>query len=448
MFADLRIDGAKHHREPSDRPVANCYGDARFAARTNGEQHAAQPSLMGRIRPLRSTPRLVMTGLGVDASTPPMTWPYYGVGFAEAVRRGYRKWMVVDGRAGFGEYWWFVLFVVLTTFILGGLDRLIFGTEGDGGPLMWVGAIFYLASMVPIITLTIRRLHDTGRSGWAYLYGFIPLVGGFILFVIVCGATRSAAERFGPPYYTEPASAAGGSSADTGPRQADILTSGPPPRGRGPALLIGIVTVASVVALAGAIWPMVGMYQVMRSVSTADSGAGGPNPGGKDQAGTDQAGSDLSTIDTDTSWETPSEEPSSTWPDGSEPTETTAPASVLDAPAHPDDVGSSPEVWQYSAGSACSTSESKTVWGGYPRATCRFWKDATGATTDQIMAKGSRRIACQRDLGLDNPVYAKSQSNTWWVWAETADLAWDWFPETAIAQGESDQAVNGIAICQ
>ena len=66
---------------------------------------------------------------------------------------------------------------------------------------MWVAAIFYLASLVPVITLTIRRLHDTGRSGWTYLLGFIPLVGGFILFVILCGGTRVDAQRFGPPYY-------------------------------------------------------------------------------------------------------------------------------------------------------------------------------------------------------------------------------------------------------
>ena len=51
--------------------------------------------------------------------------------------------------------------------------------------------------------------------------------------------------------------------------------SGPPPRGRGPALLIGIVTTATLALVAGAVWPVVGMYQAMRSIDTATSAPGG-----------------------------------------------------------------------------------------------------------------------------------------------------------------------------
>ena len=382
------------------------------------------------------------------SAAPPLSWPYYGVSFAEAVKRGYRKWAVVDGRAGFGEYWWFVLFVFLVTITLAGLDTLISGGNGEGGPLMWAAALFYLGSLVPVITLTIRRLHDTGRSGWMYLCGFIPLAGSFILFVFLCGGTRVEAQRFGPPYYDPLAAGpiAVHEPVATTDDRPHTVASGPPPRGRGPALLIGIVTAATLVVVAGAVWPLASMYQAMRSLDSTTSASGGwsdTEPAQNDST------SDPGTSDSESTWPDPTEAPATTWPDVTdEATETPSPSSTLDPPRRPDDTDQYAEVWDNSTGSACTTSESKTLWGGYPRATCRFWKSATGATTGEAIAKGSHHIACQRDLSIDNPVYTKTQSNTWWVWTESTSGTWDWFPETAIAQGESDQAINGIAICQ
>ena len=50
--------------------------------------------------------------------------------------------------------------------------------------MFWVS--WSLATLVPQIAITIRRLHDIGKSGWYYLIGLIPLVGGIILLVWMC----------------------------------------------------------------------------------------------------------------------------------------------------------------------------------------------------------------------------------------------------------------------
>jgi len=121
--------------------------------------------------------------------------------------------------------------------------------------------------------------------------------------------------------------------------------------------------------------------------------------------------------------------------------------SLLDPPLAADEQPVRTKVVRDSAGTACRTAETKTVYGGYPVAYCDLWKQTTGLQTGESVAKGAKRVACQRDLGKDNPTYTKNQSNTWWVWARSSSGTWDWFPETAVKQGASDQPINGIALC-
>ena len=96
-----------------------------------------QPPLMHPARLVvanRPTTRELAVTDQVGSTTPPLSWPYYGVSFAEAVKRGYRKWAVVDGRAGFGEYWWFVLFVIAGDLHAGGPRCADLGREQRGWP--------------------------------------------------------------------------------------------------------------------------------------------------------------------------------------------------------------------------------------------------------------------------------------------------------------------------
>ena len=96
--------------------------------------------------------------------------------FIEAVSSVFSKYAVFSGRAGRPEFWWFALFNVIASVILGAVDYLLFGRE-------ILGAVYGLAVLLPGLGVAVRRLHDIGRSGWWILVGIIPLVGWIVLLV-------------------------------------------------------------------------------------------------------------------------------------------------------------------------------------------------------------------------------------------------------------------------
>ena len=86
-----------------------------------------------------------------------------------------------SGRASRSEYWWFFLFVWIFDMITTFADMIIFSTPAaEWGPLFWIGT---LALIFPLTSAQVRRLHDTGRSGWWLLIGDIPCIGLIVLIV-------------------------------------------------------------------------------------------------------------------------------------------------------------------------------------------------------------------------------------------------------------------------
>jgi uncharacterized membrane protein YhaH (DUF805 family) len=96
----------------------------------------------------------------------------------------YRRYFDFSGRSRRKEYWWFFVFWVLLAVMLGvGLVASVAGNlQGlmQGGPRafaslgsVWivfaVFGLFFLASLIPLIAVQVRRLHDLGVSGWWYL---------------------------------------------------------------------------------------------------------------------------------------------------------------------------------------------------------------------------------------------------------------------------------------
>lgn len=98
------------------------------------------------------------------------------------------QYAAFEGRASPGEYWWWVLFIILSYLGLGALLTVMVRSAGvdpifPGG----VAVAWWLATLLPTLAVTVRRLHDTGRSGWTYLLNFVPEVGGLILLVLLTG---------------------------------------------------------------------------------------------------------------------------------------------------------------------------------------------------------------------------------------------------------------------
>ncbi len=103
-----------------------------------------------------------------------------------------QKYTQFTGRARRSEYWYFVLGNVVVGFVLSIVDAMIRKLTGMG-PL---GLIYGLAVLVPGIAVSIRRLHDTDRSGWWLLLGLVPLVG-LVLIVFLVEDGKDSTNRYG-----------------------------------------------------------------------------------------------------------------------------------------------------------------------------------------------------------------------------------------------------------
>ena len=108
-----------------------------------------------------------------------------------------KKYAVFQGRASRAEYWGFVAWCVGISVVL----ALIEGFAGIAPEMdqSILGIIFSLATALPWIAITVRRLHDTGRSGYWYFLFMIPLVG-LILMIVFCSFRGEEGENsYGSP---------------------------------------------------------------------------------------------------------------------------------------------------------------------------------------------------------------------------------------------------------
>jgi uncharacterized membrane protein YhaH (DUF805 family) len=124
------------------------------------------------------------------------------MGFGEAVKSFWSHYSKFKGRSRRSEYWWIQLFLVLTNLAVAAIDLVLmngdverFIANGGGGI---VGLIWILVTIVPALAVLVRRLHDTGKSGWWALIGFVPLVGGIVLLVFTVLDSDAGENSQGP----------------------------------------------------------------------------------------------------------------------------------------------------------------------------------------------------------------------------------------------------------
>ncbi len=100
-----------------------------------------------------------------------------------------KNYVVFRGRATRTEYWMFFLFNLIFTFVLGFLDGVM-----ETGMLSLVYSLFIL---LPSIAVSVRRLHDTGRTGWWLLLSLIPIIGGLIILVFLVLDSEEGENEYG-----------------------------------------------------------------------------------------------------------------------------------------------------------------------------------------------------------------------------------------------------------
>jgi uncharacterized membrane protein YhaH (DUF805 family) len=108
-----------------------------------------------------------------------------------------KKYAVFEGRARRKEYWFFVLFNVLISIALGFIDRLTGNVDPETG-IGILSGIYALGVMIPGMAVSVRRLHDTGRSGWWLLITFVPVIGAIVFFYFMVLDSNPESNEYGP----------------------------------------------------------------------------------------------------------------------------------------------------------------------------------------------------------------------------------------------------------
>ena len=190
--------GQPNYQQPTyGQPASDPYGQPSYGQQQYAQQQYGQPGYgqqyAGGLAPYTAV---------YDTNPRP------SVSMVQAVKLWLKNWKNFSGRASRGEYWWVMLASVIVSAVLGTILMVAFvavaaatnGSDAAMGVLLvavWgVMAIVGLATIVPSLSLGIRRLHDTNQSGWLYLVNFVPYVGSIILIVLMAQAPNPAGTRF------------------------------------------------------------------------------------------------------------------------------------------------------------------------------------------------------------------------------------------------------------
>ena len=107
-----------------------------------------------------------------------------------------RKYAVFSGRARRQEYWMFVLFNVIIAVVLSIIEGM--ADSDSEGSRSTLTTLYVLAVLIPSLAVGVRRLHDTGRSGWWMLIGVIPIVGAIVLLIFIIQDSQLMDNQYGP----------------------------------------------------------------------------------------------------------------------------------------------------------------------------------------------------------------------------------------------------------
>ena len=195
----------------SDQYPPNPHGQQPGGPEYGGPSHGGQPP-SGTQQYGAPAP----TGPGGE---PPLWAPWYGISFPKAIRRFFAKYARFDGRASRSEYWWWVLangivfavlYAVLFAVIIATGDTTssssatgVQASTNSTSPLVAIPGILFLlwglATLIPNLALSWRRLHDANLAGPFWFLGFIPGVGGIVVLVLTLLESKPEGQRFDQP---------------------------------------------------------------------------------------------------------------------------------------------------------------------------------------------------------------------------------------------------------
>lgn len=111
-----------------------------------------------------------------------------------AINKAFNNYFNFSGRANRSEFWYFFLFIVLINALTHLIDTYIIGYHPEEMGI--VSGVFWLATAIPQLSITFRRLQDVGKSGWWFLLSF-TIIGFIPLIVWWCTMSEPRKNRYG-----------------------------------------------------------------------------------------------------------------------------------------------------------------------------------------------------------------------------------------------------------
>ena len=124
--------------------------------------------------------------------------------FRRVVKTCFQKYVTFKGRARRSEYWWFWLLNLIVSIVTLVLDYKLDMINIEFG-IGALSGLYTLIVFLPSLAVSVRRLHDTGHSGWYYLLTFIPILGALFLLYFFVSDSAPEENRYGksPKYAQE-----------------------------------------------------------------------------------------------------------------------------------------------------------------------------------------------------------------------------------------------------
>jgi uncharacterized membrane protein YhaH (DUF805 family) len=104
----------------------------------------------------------------------------------------FRKYADFSGRATRSEYWWFYLVTIAVSILISILESIL------NIPFGLISVIYFLMSLIPNLSIQVRRLHDVDKSGWYILLNFVFIIGWIWLLILNIQDSTPGANKYGP----------------------------------------------------------------------------------------------------------------------------------------------------------------------------------------------------------------------------------------------------------
>lgn len=111
------------------------------------------------------------------------------------------KYFTMRGRASRSEYWWYQLMYTVIMIAAVFFDLYLFDPNApvSYNPLSYFTTFWLFANIIPQITCAVRRLHDSGKSGFAYFVLLVPFIGSLLFLILMVLPSDYSDNAYGPP---------------------------------------------------------------------------------------------------------------------------------------------------------------------------------------------------------------------------------------------------------